>query len=197
MKGKLIVFYGINNLGKSTQARLLVEKLKDAGQQAEYVKYALYNLEPSGTFINDYLRKGNPHNLSSREFQIMQVVNRYQFQPTLLKKLESGINIVAEDYVGTGLAWGIGSGVDENFLKFLNKDLYREDIAFLFKGERFKEATEDNHAHEQNNPLLKEVELIHDKLGKEFKWIEINANESIESIHEQIWSTIKSKLNLL
>lgn len=197
MKGKLIVLYGINNLGKSTQARLLVEKLKEAGQPAEYIKYALYNLEPSGTLINDYLRKGNPYNLSAREFQMLQVINRYQFQPNLIEKINSGINIVAEDYRGTGIAWGIGAGVDENYLKFLNKDLYPEDLAFLFKGERFKEATEENHTHEQDNEMLKKVEAIHSQLGHEYGWVDINANESISSIEEEIWSTVKSKLNLI
>jgi len=32
-KGKLIVLYGINNLGKTTQAELLVEKIKSNGKK--------------------------------------------------------------------------------------------------------------------------------------------------------------------
>ena len=42
MRGKFIVLYGINNLGKTTQAKFLVEKLQSQGLRAEYVKYPIY-----------------------------------------------------------------------------------------------------------------------------------------------------------
>ena len=83
-KGKLIVFYGINRLGKSTQAKLLVERLKSINKKSVYLKYAIYDLEPSGKLINSYLRESNPYNFSSREFQILQVLNRQQFESNLL-----------------------------------------------------------------------------------------------------------------
>jgi len=55
---------------------------------AEYLKYAIYDLAPSGPLLNEYLRKGNPHDLSPREFQLLQVLNRTQYQPLLQEKLE-------------------------------------------------------------------------------------------------------------
>ena len=110
-KGKFIVLYGINNLGKTTQAKLLVKALKKSGRQAEYVKYPIYNLEPAGKLINDYLRNGNPYNFSSRELQLLHFIDRIKFENRLREKLNKGINIVAEDYFGTGMAWGIRRGV--------------------------------------------------------------------------------------
>lgn len=194
MSGKLIVFYGINNLGKTTQAKLLVERLIKEGYQAKYLKYAVYGLEPSGPLLNDYLRKNNPLKLTPREFQILQVLNRYQYQSLLLQELRKGVHIVAEDYVGTGLAWGIGAGVDEKFLKSLNKDLHREDLSFLFTGQRFREAVEDGHAHEANEKLTEQVRLVHERLGREFGWININSNETKEVVHEKIWQIVAKKL---
>ena len=41
-KGKFIVLYGNNNVGKSTQAKLLVEKLKEKGENVRYFKYPIY-----------------------------------------------------------------------------------------------------------------------------------------------------------
>ena len=41
-RGKFIVLYGINNLGKTTQAKMLVDKLKLHGLEAEYLKYPVY-----------------------------------------------------------------------------------------------------------------------------------------------------------
>ena len=194
MPGKFIVLYGINNLGKSTQAKKLVERLVAEGHKAEYLKYPVYDLEPSGKLINAYLREGNPYNLSAREAQIMYTWNREHYEPILKSKLEQGIHIICEDYVGTGLSWGIGTGVDEEFLKYTNKHLLKEDIAFLFDGERFLEATEKTHKHETNDELMSKVRDVHTRLGKEFNWININANKKIEEIHTEVWDHISQHL---
>ncbi len=189
-KGKLIVFYGTNNLGKSTQAKILIEKLKEKNIEAEYLKYPIYDLEPSGPVLNNYLRNGNPYNLSAREAQIIYCLNRTQYQKELEKKLDSGINIIAEDYTGTGIAWGMGAGVEQEFLENINSHLLKEDIALLFDGERFKEAVEKNHKHEQNDEFSQKVRQIHLDLGKKYNWEIVNANLSIEEISDIIFKKI-------
>jgi thymidylate kinase len=184
--GKFIILYGINNLGKTTQAKMLVEKLIAQNIKAEYLKYPIYDINPSGKLLNNYLREGNTHQLSVREAQIIYVLNRFQYQEILEKKLSQGINIIAEDYIGTGLAWGIGSGVDEKFMRFINENLRKEDLAFLFDGERFMAGKENGHKHESNNQLTENVREIHLRIGEEFGWIKINANLSIEEINKTL-----------
>jgi len=191
-KGKFIVLYGINNLGKTLQAKKLVDRLNSLGIKSEYLKYPIYDLSPSGRIINSYLREANPLKLTAREAQIIYTANRTHFEPVLLKKINEGINIIAEDYTGTGLAWGMGSGVDESFLKYLNSHLHKEDLAFYFDGERFKQAEEKNHKHENNEFLIDEVRWAHRKLSKEYNWITINANQPIDTIHNILWeNTLK------
>ncbi|MFH1287012.1 MAG: hypothetical protein ABII02_04680 [Candidatus Magasanikbacteria bacterium] len=193
-KGIFIVLYGINNLGKTTQAKLLVEKLQRKRFEAEYLKYPIYSLEPTGPRINAYLREGNPEQLSAKDVQELYAQNRRNFEPRLHLKLDSGINIVAEDYTGTGLCWGIGAGVPEKYMLEINEGLLKEDISFLFEGERFREATEMNHTFETNDTLIEKVRAVHDRMGSKKGWIRIDANESIEHIHEKLWDTIKEKL---
>ncbi|MBU0596866.1 hypothetical protein KJ641_03770 [Patescibacteria group bacterium] len=194
-RGKMIVLYGINNLGKTTQAELLVKKIREQGEKAEYLKYAIYSLEPTGPILSDYLRSGNPYELSPREAQIIQALNRTQYEPILQEKLEQGINIIAEDYTGTGIAWGVGAGVGEDFLKLINSHLLKEDLAFLFSGNRFREATEENHKHETDEELLNTVKQVHAKLGEEYGWLPINANLTIEEIHIQVWQEVQKHLH--
>ena len=186
-KGKLIVLYGINNLGKSTQARMLVERLKFAGYKAKYIKYPIYDLKPSGVILNNYLRENNYFQLNAKEAQIMYSLNRFQYQPQLLKDLNDGITVIAEDYVGTGIAWGLGAGVKELFLKKMNAGLLKEDLALLFDGERFTEARENNHKHETNDDLTNKVRWAHLKLKEEYGWHKLDANDTISSIHDGIW----------
>ena len=192
--GKFIVLYGINNLGKSTQAKILVQKMNDAGLKAEYLKYPIYDLAPTGPMINSYLRQGNPYGLTPREAQIIYTLNRFHFEATLKAKLAQGINIVAEDYTGTGLAWGMGAGVNEGFLKELNSALLKEDLALLFYGQRFKQAVESGHRHEEDDDLTNKVREAHEKLGQEFGWVRINANQPVKKISEEIWREVKKIL---
>lgn len=189
-EGKFIVLYGINNLGKTTQAKMLVDRLKFSGHRAKYLKYPIYDLEPSGKVLNAYLREDNPYGLSAREAQIIYILNRTQYQAQLLRYLKNGINVIAEDYVGTGLAWGIGSGISEEFLKKINNGLIKEDLAFLFDGERFLQSKEENHKHESNSDLTNKVRWSHLKLKEEYNWIKINANDSITSIHDKLWKKV-------
>lgn len=195
-KGKLIVLYGINNLGKTTQAEMLVSWLNQIGIPAVYVKYPIYFLEPTGPKINAYLRKKNPENLIPQQFQDLQVQNRKDYEPILQQKLENGIWVVAEDYVGTGIAWGVGAGVDQTYLEEINAPLLKEDFALFFDGERFASGIEKGHTHEQNNELTEKVRKVHQDLAKKHGWVSINANASIEEIHETIKNTILNKLIL-
>ncbi len=190
-RGKFIVFYGINNLGKTTQAKLLVKALKKKGRKAEYVKYPIYDLAPVGNLINDYLRKGNPHNFSTREFQLLHFINKLNFENTLKDKLSKGINVIAEDYFGTTIAWGVGTGVDKKLLESFYPFLHKEDMAILFDGERFINSVEKNHKHETDKGLMDKVRKTHLALGKKYKWQKVNANLSIEDLHKEILNKIE------
>lgn len=193
-KGKLIVVYGVNNLGKTTQSKLLVKRLEAAGRKAKYLKYPVYDLKPSGRMLDEYLRKGNPYSLTPREAQLVYAFNRAQYEPMLIADLEQGINAIVEDYWATGVAWGIGAGVDKDFLLRINKEFLMEDLAFLFFGQRFSSGFERKHLHEKDNSLTEKVVQTHEELGKEFGWIKINANRSIEEISQEIFENVKAIL---
>ena len=192
--GKFIVFYGVNNLGKSTQAKRLIGKLEAEGRDAKYIKYPLYDLAPSGPIINNYLRGENPYKFSPREAQIIYALNRFQYEPQLKADLDQGLNIVAEDYWGTGVAWGVGAGADKDFLLRINQHLHREDIAFLFTGQRFTSGIETGHLHENDERLTSRVAKAHEELADEFGWIRINANQDVSAISGEIWEKVKKIL---
>ena len=194
LKGKFIILYGINNLGKSTQAKLLVDKLNSEGRKAKYIKYPIYDLKPTGPKINDYLRGGNPEKLSAKDAQMLYVENREDYEPKLIEDLENGIDIVAEDYWGTGVAWGVGAGVDKDFLLELNKSFLKEDLALLLVGKRFETGIERNHKHETNEEFIERVDEIHRELGAEFGWKVLNANDTVEEVSIEIWKEVKKIL---
>ncbi len=230
MDGKFIAIYGINNIGKSTQTSLLVQKLVSAGVRVEYVKFPIYDLDPTGKMLNEILRgkqkrsvqsvieffegtkvrrpnsKRRPavsfrqqpiaskkeirQHVTEEELQMWYSLNRYQFDPQIRKKLASGTTIVAEDYTGTGLAWGAAKGADLDWLIGVNKFLQKPDLEILIDGERFLAGKEKLHLHESSDRLISKARKSFQKLAKKNNWRVVNANRKIEEVGGEIWEIV-------
>ena len=190
LRGKFITFYGINNIGKSTHARILCDRLKKEGYDPVYLKYPIYDMEPSGPYLNKILREGTQE-ISEEELQLWFVINRYQFEPTLKKYLSEGKTVISEDYVGTGIAWGLTKGADENWLEEINKNLLSPDLCIMIDGEREVMAVEKGHIHETNNALMEKSRKIHLKLAKKYSWHVIKLQPHKEDTAKLVWQTVK------
>lgn len=180
-------------MGKSTHALLLVERLKAAGYDAAYVKYPVYDIEPSGPFLNGVLR-GGEQKISEEELQLWFVVNRHQFEHELKQWLNEGKIVVAEDYVGTGMAWGITKGLDEEWLESCNSRLMKEDLAILIEGKRFKGAVEKGHVHEENDDLVGRCYKNFQYLARKHGWKKVQLQERKEDTAESIWEVVRKEL---
>jgi len=191
IKGKFIVIYGANNLGKTVQAKLLVEKLKKNGLDSFYLKYPVYELEPTGPKINAGLREGTGS--SSLELQQLFAQNRRDFEPTLVEHLDRGEWPVTEDYKGTGIAWGTTYDISLSKMEEINEDLLAEDLAILLDGERFTSAIERGHRHEAGSRWERARE-VHQLLGERYGWEVVNANQSIENVSKNIWNIVEKRL---
>lgn len=194
-KGKLITLYGINNIGKSTQCKILIDNLKKNGYDAVYLKYPIYSLEPTGVYINNVLRNsGGVQKISEDELQMWYTLNRYQYEPDLKELLAEGKIVIAEDYTATGLAWGSAKGASLEWLIEINKYLIKEDLAIYLKGKRNLQAKEANHIHESNDELVETCQFILDNLAVKFKWEKIQVKPSIGETSDEIWSTVEKFL---
>lgn len=193
MTGKFITLYGINNIGKSTQAKILVKKLKEAGHDAIYVKYPVYDIEPTGPMINNILR-GGEQKISEAQLQMWFCLNRHQFEPTIRKYLEEGKIVIAEDYTGTGIAWGNAKGLELEWLESLNKHLLREDFSILMQGRRFMQAKETGHVHEENSDLVEKCRVVHENLADKYQWTRFEVVEGIDQCADKLWELVKKNL---
>ncbi len=190
-KGLFITIYGINNIGKSTHAKRLVERLKAQGKKAVYIKYPIYDLAPTGPFLNRILRRSRgAQKIAEEELQLWFVLNRYQFQPMLKKMLASGTIVVAEDYVGTGIAWGVTKGAKLKELEMMNTFLVQSDCSILMDGERSVHATEPGHLHEDNHALIEKCQKVFRILAKKYHWKKVLVAEDRDVTAARLWEYI-------
>lgn len=190
VKGKFITIYGINNIGKTTQAKLLVRHLIEEGYDAVYIKYPIYELAPTGPKINEILRTDASQQVSEEDLQTLFMQNRRDYEPTLRQLLDEGRIVVAEDYTGTGIAWGTAKGLDLAFMEDLNRNLLREDFAVLLTGKRDIRAVERKHIHESNEELIRKVDEILRESGQKYGWHQIELYPKIEDTAEAIWQEV-------
>lgn len=196
-KGKFIAVYGINGIGKTTQVEKLVEYLQLKGKKASRLKYPIYDLEPEGPFIFKYLR--NPefrkaNELSTDKLQMKYVENRKRYEAELKKRLVDGEWIVAEDYVGTGIAWGLTWGGNLEYLEKINTGLLQPDISILMHGERFSTAIEKDHRNEMAGERIQICKNFHLLLAGKYDWEKVDANQSVDQVSADMAQIISKVL---
>jgi thymidylate kinase len=193
-KGKFIAIYGINGIGKTTQVELLVEYLKKQGENTSRLKYPIYDLEPEGPFIYKYLRDPQfrkKNEISTHELQKKYADNRKRYEKELKQRLSNGEWIVAEDYTGTGIAWGLTWGGELEYLEKINAKLLKEDIAILIYGKRFLTAIEKNHRNEMESERIAICNNFHRLLADRYGWVKVNANQKIKKVQANIIEQIE------
>lgn len=188
-KGKFIVIYGSNNTGKTTQIKMIYKKLISLGAQVACVKYPIYDINNDGYRIWQYLRKEEcqKENLNSTQFQELCAKNRRDFEPILVKMLEAGIYVIAEEYVGTGIAWGMTQNVPYNKLIKMNKGLYEPDLSILLDGEIIHGSVEKGHRFTDTDAeVLKRNRQIHRDLAQKYNWEVVNADRNPVEVFRDI-----------
>lgn len=192
-KGKFVAIYGINGIGKTTQVELLVEYLKSKGKNVSRLKYPVYDLEPEGHFIYKYLRDPkfrNENELTTHKLQKKYADNRIRYEAELKKRLENGEWIVAEDYIGTGIAWGLTWGGDLEYLEEINESLLKPDLEILMHGNRFTTAIEKDHRNEMESERINICKNFHNLLADRYGWAKVVANQKIEKVQAEIISQV-------
>jgi len=195
-RGKFVAVYGMNNTGKSTVAKGVTWVLDRSGVEVKYLKYPIYE-SPTGRRINDYLRCGNPQNLSPEGAQVLYAENRRQFEPVLRGFLDGGISIIAEDYKGTGICWGQIFDVPLERLEAYNEDLLEPDMSMLLDGKRFSKGVEVNHKHEGvPDEMWEKGRRIHKAMAARYSWRVVRSDQSVEQVLTDVLLVIDSELAL-
>ena len=120
--------------------------------------------------------------------------NRRRYETELRKRLDAGEWIVAEDYTGTGIAWGLTWGANLEYLEDINQDLLAPNLSILMHGERFDTAIEAGHRNETNADRIRICRNFHLLLGERYRWKQVNANQDIESVQTDIQKIVNELL---
>ncbi len=204
-KNLFIAFEGIDGSGKSTQSKLLEEKLK-----AEGIK-VYHTYEPTGSPIGLMIKKIFRHEMEAdhRTIAGLYVADRIDHLTNhndgILKKLDEGFTVITDRYYFSSYAYQ-GTHMPQDWVIIANSisaDLLRPDLNIFIDVSPeigIKRLNKNRNQIELYESLenLKNVKAKYfqafDKLQHEEKIFIVNGNRSVEEIFSDIWIKIKSML---
>ena len=211
MRGKLIVIEGTDCSGKETQAKLLIEHLKERGMQVEIFSFPNYD-SPTGKIIGgpflgkaticDGWFKEGAVEVEPKVAALYYAADRRYNLPKIEEKLNRGISLILDRYVYSNMAHQAGKIEDMNermnmyawldILEFKLLELPKPDIAlFLHMPSEFAKQLKQSRDEvpdqlESDEDYLKKAENAYIELASVYKWktIECVENEQIKTIEE-------------
>ncbi|MCX7724798.1 MAG: dTMP kinase [Thermodesulfovibrio sp.] len=201
-KGIFITFEGIEGSGKTTQGKILSERLKKEGFKV------LYTYEPGDTEAGKYIREI----LLNSEIRINPIcelllyfADRVQhIQEKIKPSIEKGFIVICDRFTDSTLAYqGYARGVSIDLIKKINEivlDSFMPDLTILldcpanvglsrnkkiYKKDRFEMENFEFHERVRQGYL----ELV--RLNKK-RFFVLDATEPIDKIAEEIYKKVKS-----
>jgi len=187
-KGILIVFEGIDGSGKSTQAKILLERLQEEDFDAVYFR------EPSkGKWGRKIKKKAlHPDSLSpEEELDLFQKDRRENVEKNLKPALKKKRIVILDRYYYSTIAYQGAKGIDEKLIRRINEEFIVEpDLVFIFdidpkRGlERIENRKKKDKLFEREDYLVKVREIFRSFKGEKF--VHIDALKSKEEISKEI-----------
>jgi dTMP kinase len=195
-RGLLIAFEGVDQSGKRTQAKLLVERLKRNGFKVNYLSFPIYT-----TAIGEEIKTS----LEGRRSYIPQVqhmllaANRWEVKDEIERWLEQGHFVVANRYFYSNYAYGVSKGLDLDWLRALDRGLPEPNLVILLNISSQTSASRKlrgRDVHERNLEFLTRVKESYLQLARSYNWIVVNGEMPIRTVHEELWKAVKPFLPL-
>jgi dTMP kinase len=205
MKGKFIVFEGIDGSGKTTQINQLSKWLIGTDLLPENNKLVITR-EPGGTKLGksirslllDTSREKSPDSITEL---LLYAADRSQHVNEIIRPtLDKGDWVISDRFCGSTLAYqGYGRKLDINLIKDLEAIATQgiaPDITFLLdmpieESIRRRMNRKDDRIEKEGREFLSNVSLGFQALSEDSNWKKISAINSEEKITSEIKSEIK------
>lgn len=201
-----ITFEGLDHSGKTTQAELLVDKLKKLGNEVLFLR------EPGGTAfserIRDILLDHKNHDMNVTAELLLFSAARSQLVTQVIRpSLEKGIIVICDRFFDSTTAYqGYGRGIKLEEVKLLNKIAVGETIPnlTLFIDVKIEEifrrrSSAGLFADRMESSGIQFYERVRTgylKLAAEEpeRFVVIGGEQPVEDIHNQIWKIVQQRL---
>ncbi|KAK3990842.1 thymidylate kinase [Cladorrhinum sp. PSN332] len=219
VRGALIVLEGLDRSGKTTQAKLLADRLSSSqgSRQVESLGFP-DRTTPTGQTINSYLTTST-WTLPDHAIHLLFSANRWELAPRITSLLASGTTVILDRYYYSGivysaakqnpslsLPWARAPEVGlprPDLVLFLDLDQEEAKKRGGYGEERYEQAEMQKRVRELfwGLSMGRVVAAAGEEAGVEYKFREeeedlhiVDAGNAIEAVAEEIWGVVEKRV---
>jgi dTMP kinase len=190
----LIVFEGLDQSGKQTQAEMLRDHFKSGGRKSRLVSFPDY-----GTSIGEEIARALQ---GEREYgpdvmQLLYVANRYERKPDLQRWLDGGLLLVCDRYIASSIAYGEAQGLDPEWLTEIQRFLPPASLTIMLDispETAVQRKAVDRDRYERDLALQGRVRESYRRQADAGGWAVVDGERSKELVAADVISAVASRL---
>jgi dTMP kinase len=196
MSGVLIVFEGLDQSGKQTQAELLRDRLKADGRKARLLSFPDY-----GTSIGEEIARAlqGEREYGPEVMQILYIANRYERKLDLQRWLEGGLVLVCDRYIASSIAYGEAQGLDPAWLQEMQKFLPSPALTIMLDiapETAVRRKSVDRDRYERDLAMQMRVRESYRRQATEQNWLQLDGERQKDAIASDVFTGVGSRLVL-
>ena len=194
-RGKIIVIEGIDKAGKTTQANLLLKKLKGK----KYVKFDFPDYStPVGIEIKQFL--DGKRDYSDEVKMMLLSANRWEKKSEIESIIGKGTTIIMNRYYQSNLVYGISKGLKLKWLLALDEGLPKADLVVVIdiKTNTLVERSRNDitDTFEQDLDLIRNVRRNYKMLANKFNWHIIDGEDTVNIVNVQVVELVRKIMKI-
>ena len=194
MSGLLIVFEGLDQSGKQTQAEELRDLMLGRGRECLLLSFPDYSTT-IGREIGEALQGGRDY--APDPLQLLYIATRYEKRGEIEAALARGAVIVCDRYMASSVAYGEAQGLDPAWLTDAQRFLPRPDLTIVLDIDpatavRRKAAGRDK--YERDLGLLSRVRTSYHRQAKQDDWLLVDGDRPKADVTADVTRAVEKLL---
>jgi dTMP kinase len=178
MTGLLIVFEGLDQSGKQTQAEGLRDHFAGLGRDTRLLSFPDYATAIGGE-ISRALHGEREY--AADTLQLLYVANRYEYRGMIEGLLARGAVVICDRYLASSIAYGEAQGLDGAWLQEIQRFLPRPDLTIVLDiapETAVQRKSADRDRYERDLALLSRVRESYRRQSTQAGWIRLNGERA-------------------
>jgi dTMP kinase len=194
VRGLLVVFEGLDQSGKQTQAEMLRDRLAAAGRAVRLLSFPSYNTH-LGAEIGRLLHGEREYGADTA--QLLYIANRFEWKPEIEMELARGTILLCDRYLASSIAYGEAQGLDAAWLTETQKYLPQPDLTVLLDIDPSVSAsrkTADRDKYERDLALLGRVRASYLRQAAAPGWLRLDAGRDRAAVAADVYAAVEPLL---
>jgi len=189
-RGLLIVFEGLDQSGKQTQAERLKAAIESRGRTCVLLDFPSYE-----TSIGKEIGAGlhGERDYGPDVMQLLYVANRYEKKPQIARLLAGGTVVICDRYLASSIAYGEAQGLDGAWLRDIQRYLPPPDLTILLDIAPETAAgrkTANRDKYERDLAMLSRVRDSYRAQARQSGWLTLDGERSKDVVSADVLNAV-------